>query len=300
MLEEVISYLVKKQDKYFLDCTVGEGGHSEEILTRFSGIVIYGLDRDPEILEIARNRLSVFRERFCGININFRDVSLLNINLGGELFDSVLIDLGISFFHYKKSKKGFSFSKKEKLDMRLDDTSLNAYDIVNTHSEANLADVFFRFGDERFSRRIAKKIVYEREKKPIEYSDQLAEIIANAIPTKFHPKRIHPATKCFQALRIASNNELENIQIGIPKVFSLLKKGGRLGVITFHSGEDRIVKKIFANLYKDCICPLDVPICTCSKKREINWVARAVKPSNEEVEKNPASRSAKLRVVEKI
>ena len=159
MTEEVISYLVNEQDKYFLDCTVGEGGHSEEILTRFPGIVVYGLDRDEKILKIARNRLSIFHERFHGIKINFKDILLSKIKLGGAIFDSALIDLGISLFHYKKSNKGFSFFQRERLDMRLDDQGLSVYDIINTYSEECLADIFIKFGEERFARRIANKIV---------------------------------------------------------------------------------------------------------------------------------------------
>jgi 16S rRNA (cytosine1402-N4)-methyltransferase len=300
MVNEVTNYLIRKSDKLFLDCTIGEGGHSEEILTRFSSIVLYGLDRDAKILKIARNRLSIFQNRIHLLNLNFKDVSLSKINKGGELFNSALIDLGISMFHYKNSKRGFSFSQREKLDMRLDEESINVYDIVNSFSEKELSDIFFKYGEERFSRKIANKIVVDRVKYKIEYSNQLAEIIAGAIPRKFWKKNIHPATKCFQALRIYANNELENIKIGIPKVLSVIKKGGRLGVITFHSLEDRLVKNIFNELYKDCICPKEAPICTCGKKREINWILRKISPSKEEIDKNPSSRSSKLRIVEKV
>ena len=300
MVKELNYYLIRTNDKLFLDCTIGEGGHSEEILTRFPSIVVYGLDRDAKILKIARNRLSIFHNRIHLIKLNFKDVSLFKIKKGGELFDSALIDLGISIYHYKESKRGFSFSRREKLDMRLDEDSINVYDIINTYSEKELSDIFFKYGEERFSRKIANKIVKDREKCQIEFSDQLAGIIADSIPRKFWKKNFHPATKCFQALRIFANDELENIKIGIPSVFSLIKKGGRLGVITFHSIEDRIVKNIFNDLYKDCICPKEAPICTCGKKREINWVARIISPSKEEIERNPSSRSSKLRIVEKI
>ncbi len=300
MVNEIIHYLIRENDKIFLDCTIGEGGHSEAILTRFSGITIYGVDRDAEILKAARNRLSIFQNRIHLLNLNFKDLELSKLKKGGDLFDSALIDLGISLYHYKNSKRGFSFSQKEKLDMRLDEESINVYDIVNTYSQENLSNIFFKYGEERFSRKIAGKIVKAREINKIEYSDQLAEIIAGAIPMKFRKKKIHPATKCFQALRIFANNELENIKIGLPAVLSLIKKGGRLGVITFHSIEDRIVKNIFSDLYKDCICPPEAPICTCGKKREIKWIAKVIKPSNEEIDENPASRSAKLRVIEKL
>ena len=259
------------------------------------------MDRDKEILESAKKYLEVFRERFYGVNINYRNASLEIIKKGGELFDSALIDLGISMYHYKESKRGFTFSQKERLDMRLDSESESVYDIINTYSFESLSNIFFKYGEERFARIIAKKIILERQKNPIEYSDHLAEIIAGAIPAKFKKnKKIHPATKCFQALRIYANNELENIEIGIPKIISLLKKGGRLGVITFHSIEDRIVKKIFSNMYKDCICPPEVPVCGCGKRREINWVSKLITPSENEIKLNPPSRSSKLRVVEKL
>lgn len=300
MVNEIFHYLIRENDMLFLDCTIGEGGHSEEILTRFSGITIYGVDRDAEILNAARNRLSIFQDRAHLLNLNFKDLSLSKIKKEGDLFDCALIDLGISLYHYKNSKRGFSFSQREKLDMRLDEESINVYDIINTYSQESLSNIFFKYGEERFSRKIAERIVKERAKEVIDYSDQLADIIAGAIPMKFRKKKIHPATKCFQALRIFANNEMENIKIGLPVVLSLIKNGGRLGIITFHSIEDRTVKNIFNDLYKDCICPNEAPICTCGKNREIKWIARMIKPSDDEIEQNPASRSAKLRVIEKL
>lgn len=300
MAEEIITYAIKDSDKYFLDCTLGEGGHSEKVLTRFPGITVYGLDRDKEILKVAGNRLSIFNNRFNGYNINFKDVTFENINFVNHAFDTALIDLGISVYHYKSSNRGFSFAKDEALSMQLDDESIDVARIINEYPESALADIFKRYGEERFAKRIASKIVEAREYNEITRSNELAQIIAAAIPVRFQPKKIHPATKCFQALRIYANNELENIEIGVPRVFNMLKKGGRLAVITFHSLEDRIVKRIFAQYYKDCICPPGAPICTCDKKREIKYIAKMVKPSPEEIEINPASRSAKLRVIEKL
>lgn len=300
MINEVIEYLVDDNTRYFLDCTTGEGGHTAEILRRFPAVTVFGLDRDSEILEIARNRLSIFPDRFKAYNINFTNISLNDLNLEKPVIDSALMDLGISFYHYKKSNRGFSFSNKENLNMTLDEESLNVYDIINNYNESQLVDIFFKYGEEKFSRRIAAKIVRHRENKPIETSDELATIIASAVPYKSMSKRIHPATKCFQALRIYSNNEIENIKKGIPNVLSLLKNGGKLGVITFHSLEDRTVKEIFRFMNKSCICPPESPICICNKKKEIELLSKALKPSDEEVKKNAASRSAKFRVVEKI
>ena len=309
LLTEVMTYLVGEQDKLFLDCTVGEGGHSGAVLNKRSDITIVGLDRDSQILEIAKSRLEKFGSRFIPINCNFTSLSdkilsdenlthMLQKNGGG--FDSVLIDLGISVFHYKVSKKGFSFSSEDVLDMRLSGEGISAYDVINGFSEKELADIFFKYGEERFSRVIAKNIIVQRENKMIKIAKDLSEIIETSIPKKFQNKKIHPATKCFQALRIYVNNEFENIEKGIPVILSLLKKGGRLGVITFHSLEDRIVKRIFADYYKDCVCPPNVPRCVCGKKREIDFVVKFVSPGAEEIKDNPPSRSAKLRVVEKL
>lgn len=300
MINEIIDNIIGVHDKKILDCTVGEGGHAEIILTRFPGTFIYGLDRNKEILEIARNRLSIFGERFVGVNKNFKDVKSDDLGDKNIPLDCALIDLGISTYHYKKSDLGFSFSKSEKLDMKLDNESKDVFDIINTYSEMELTEIFRNFGEERFSKKIAYNIINRRKKAQIKKSDELAEVIANAIPKKFHPKRINPATRCFQALRIYANDEFENIKKGIPNILSLLKTGGKLGVITFHSLEDRIVKRIFNELNKDCICPPESPICFCDKKKEIEWVAKMIKPSDEEINENPPSRSAKLRVVRKV
>jgi 16S rRNA (cytosine1402-N4)-methyltransferase len=184
--------------------------------------------------------------------------------------------------------------------MRLDGNGTSAYDIINGFSYDELKEIFFKYGEEKFSREISRVIVKKRQEKKIEYTDELATIITGAIPMKFRSRKINPATKIFQALRIVANDELENIKKGIPEVLALLKPGGKLGVITFHSVEDRTVKGIFAFLAKDCICPPKMPVCVCEKKKEINLLSKAIKPSLEEQRVNPSSRSAKLRIVEKI
>lgn len=299
-VKEVLTYLVSNGDRCFLDCTTGEGGHSEAILYKFPEIKVFGLDRDSEIIKVAKERLNCFGERFEGINLNFTQAGSLKDSFPGILFDSVLIDLGISVYHYKKSKKGFSFLDNEKLDMRLDNEGISVLDIVNSYTEEELANIFFRYGEEKFSRGIAKKIVKERDKNKIELASELAAIITSAIPARFKGKKIHPATKVFQALRIVANNELDNIKKGIPEVLSIMKKGGKLGVITFHSIEDRIVKKMFQELNKECVCPPEIPVCVCNKKKEINILGKVIKPSDEEIQNNPPSRSAKLRIVEKV
>lgn len=301
LLNEVISYLVDENSSFFIDCTVGEGGHSEEILRRFNAITVYALDRDKEILEVAKSRLSIFRDRFKPFNINFKDISLKKLGLDKPIFDAALMDLGISVYHYKKSMRGFSFASEEKLDMTLDNESINVFDIVNNFTEEELLDIFYKYGEEKFSKFIIRNIINARETKKITTSKELADIIKEAIPVRFRSKNIHPATKCFQALRIFANNEIENIKKGIPNVLSLLKTGGKLGVITFHSIEDRTVKEIFKKMESSCICPKEVPVCVCGKKREVNILTKkGVQPTLEEIKNNAPSRSAKLRVVEKL
>lgn len=300
LVEEVLTYLVGESDKLFLDCTIGEGGHSEAVLNRYKDVVVYGVDRDPDILGSARNRLSSFGNRFQFINSNFSLLKKDFFEQAGGGFDSALIDLGISVYHYKKSGKGFSLYEDEVLDMRLSNEGVSARDVVNGLSEKELTDIFFKFGEEKFSRIIARKIVEERSKAEITNSKKLAEIVAGAIPKKFHNKRIHPATKVFQAIRIYVNNEFENIEKGIPAVFSLLKRGGKLGVITFHSLEDRIVKNIFQEMSKSCECPPKFPVCVCNKVQTAKILGKALTPNDDEIKNNAPSRSARMRIVEKL
>ncbi|HOJ63357.1 MAG TPA: 16S rRNA (cytosine(1402)-N(4))-methyltransferase RsmH [Spirochaetota bacterium] len=297
LVNEILSFLIKEEDRYFIDCTVGEGGHSEAILNKFKNITVYGLDRDKNILSIAKERLKIFGTRFIPLNINFTDVDKLDIDFK---FCSGLMDLGISSYHYKVSEKGFTFLKDEKLDMRLSEDGLSVKEILNKYDFDRLVEIFYKYGEERFSKEIAKNIIKKRGIKPIETTFELVEIVERSVPKKFWPKNINVATKIFQALRIEANNEIENIKIGLPKILSLIKKGGRLGVITFHSVEDRTVKEIFSYMKKECICPKEMPVCVCNKKKEIEIISKPIQPSSEEIKNNPASRSAKLRIVEKI
>ncbi|MBP5448683.1 MAG: 16S rRNA (cytosine(1402)-N(4))-methyltransferase RsmH [Spirochaetales bacterium] len=307
LLSQVLANLVGERDKLFLDCTLGEGGHSEAVLQNFSNISVIGLDRDTEILAVARDRMSAFQGRFAGLNVNFADVTaddILSSPLGSQYsqnggFDSILVDLGISVFHYKISQKGFSFGVDQPLDMRLSSVGMSAADIINTWTEKQLLEMLYRYAEEKHAKLIVRRIIEKRALSPITTTKHLADIIAAAIPKKFQTK-IHPATKTFQALRIAVNNEFGNIERGIPNLMKLLKVGGRMGVITFHSLEDRIVKNIFADMYKDCICPPSAPVCTCNKRREINYIVKHAEPDDEEVKRNPPSRSAKIRIVEKL
>ncbi len=299
MCNEAISYLITDNTSVFLDCTLGEGGHSESVLTRFSGIKVFGVDRDADILKFAENRLSKFGDRFTSINSNFSQTDVITQKLSGNIPDAILVDLGISVFHYKRSMRGFTFLENEPLDMRLDHSSMSAADVVNSLEERELTKIFYKYGEEKFSSLIARRIVGYRNKTPFTGSKELADVIYDAVPKKFHGK-IHPATRVFQALRIFVNSELDHIENGLSGLFEMLKPGGRMGVISFHSLEDRIVKSYFNELNISCTCPRELQRCVCNTKSRIKWVAKMVVAGEDEIKRNPPSRSAKFRVVEKI
>ncbi|MCR5760982.1 MAG: 16S rRNA (cytosine(1402)-N(4))-methyltransferase RsmH [Sphaerochaetaceae bacterium] len=282
MKNEVLQYLVpKRENATFVDCTLGEGGHSELFLQKYPGLKVIGLDRDDAIRAKAINRLSPFGNRFEAKAAWFDEFWK---NYEGPQVDLILFDLGISVFHYEESGRGFSFRKSEDLDMRLNaHDGFSARDIVNSYGEEELANVIYNYGEERYSRRISKAICEYRKSKAIEKTDELAEIIYNAVPGEYRHRRIHPATKTFQALRIEVNGELDRIETALDNAVDALVPGGRLGVITFHSLEDRPVKWFFKN-HTD-----RVEILT----------KKPVIPTEEECMTNSPSRSAKFRVVEK-
>ncbi len=288
MHSEVLENLIIDKDKpsLFIDCTTGEGGHTAMFLKNYPMLHAIGLDRDQDIQKKAIERFREYGDRFTPVNTWFDDY-LKNAESG--IADAILFDLGISIFHYEESERGFSFRKDEDLDMRLDKSqSYSAKDIVNSYKEEDLADVIYKFGEERYSRRIARAIAEERLKKPIEKSNELADIIFHAVPREYRYGRIHPATRTFQALRIEVNKELDRITPALKEAIRVLKKGGRIAVITFHSLEDRNVKWFF----KDEAAKENPEIRILTKKPII--------PTDKETEENAPSRSAKLRVVEKI
>lgn len=298
--EEVCNFL--KPDapgQLLIDGTMGEGGHSEMFLSRFSNLRVIGLDADREIQKIAMKRLKPFGDRVdfrhTWFNDYFREYP------EQESPDRILLDLGISVFHYEKSGAGFSFSKDENLDMRLNrEEGLSAADIVNDFDEKELADLIYKYGEERLSRKIASAICRERKVKRISSSLQLAELIKSSVPPSYRYGRIHPATRTFQAIRIAVNSDLNRLDDVIRDALNVLKIGGRLGIITFHSLEDRAVKHFFREMNKQCICPPEVPKCQCGGVRIVEVLTRKpVIPTEEEVQVNAPSRSAKLRVVVK-
>lgn len=302
LLQECLELLAPEtSDPLLIDGTLGEGGHSEAFLTHFPQLKIIGIDADPAIQAKAKVRLAPFGERmqfFLGWSDAFFDAYPQNTPAPSL----ILFDLGISLFHYMESKRGFSFSAAEPLDMRINpNESLTAADIVNTYSEKKLADLLYLYAEERFSRPIARAIVAERENRPFTEARQLSETVFHAVPVRFRHGPIHPATKTFQALRIAVNSELDRLPRLLEKAFSCLAAEGKMGVISFHSLEDRIVKNFFRDLAKSCICPPEMPICTCGGvPRAALLTKKPVGPSAEETAGNAPSRSARLRVIKKL
>jgi len=312
LLSEVLEGLRCSQGGIFLDGTVGCGGHARALLEQHPDNRLIGLDRDMEALCIAAEVLHAFQDRAYLYHQRFEHFELAlrqyfeennpDFNFPGTCLDGILLDLGVSSVQLDTPERGFSFQYSARLDMRMNQhDSQTAYDLVNTASAEELADIFFQYGEERQSRRIAKKIVETREHAPIETTTQLAELVADAIPKRFHPRHIHPATRVFQALRIAVNGELHELADTLERAVPFLKPRGRIGVISFHSLEDRIVKRTFQKLAKECLCPPDFPVCVCGHTASLTLLSR--KPliaTNEEQRQNPRSRSAKLRIAEKI
>lgn len=308
MLEEVIRYISPKSPGVYVDATVGSGGHAEKILKESSpkGKLI-GIDIDPYMLSVAGRRLKKFGKRCILIENNFLNLGELLSRLNITEADGIIFDLGVATEHFMLPERGFSFQREGPLDMRLSPGGkLTALHIVNEWEPEELAGILRQYGQERRARRIVKSIITERKRKRITTTSQLAKIIERATfpyrkKSKVPGYRIHPATKTFQALRIAVNNELKNIEEALPVAVDFLKTGGRLCVISFHSLEDRLVKDTFRSLAKTCICPPEVPMCICGRKPKIKVVTKKpVVPKEGEIDENPRARSAKLRVVEKI
>lgn len=306
LLNECLDYLSPigesfEKNALMIDSTLGEGGHSFNFLSKFENLKIVGLDADKVIQAKARERLSCFGDRMNFFNGWFNDF-YANYPSEYEKPDLILFDLGISVFHYEKSDRGFSFRYDEKLDMRLNaESEKSAADLVNELSENELADMIYLYGEEKLSRRIAKAIVDARSGGKIESSKALAEIIWNCVPANYRYGQIHPATRTFQALRIAVNGELKRLPKALSDAFACLKPGGKMGVITFHSLEDRIVKNYFRNLGKQCVCPPEVAVCRCGGSECAELLTRKpICPTEEEIKANSPSRSAKLRVIRKI
>ena len=285
-----------------IDATMGEGGHSYAFLSRFPDLSIMGIDADPSIQAVARQRLAEFGNRaqfYQGWAQDF----FADYPAGLARPHTVLADLGISLFHYKKSGRGFSFSDSEMLDMRLDSShGSSAKELLMRMSEQNIADILYNNAGERYSRRIARAIVRERQQGGgITTAAALAELVERAVPASYRYGPIHPATRTFMALRIEVNQELFRLPDLLEGALEALEPGGRLGVISYHSAEDRIIKNFFKMKNRNCICPPQAPSCTCGGQRKINILTRkGVTAGETEIKRNPPSRSARLRVAEKV
>lgn len=302
LLDEVIEGLNIKKDGIYVDGTLGGGGHSQYIAKKLSSGKLIGIDQDQEALTKAREVLKDYAENVILVHDNYENIKNILEDLGIEKIDGILLDIGVSSHQLDEKSRGFSHNKDALLDMRMDKTnSFTARELVNTYSEKELEEIIWNYGEDRWAKRIAEFIVEARKEKAIESTMELVTVIKKAIPKGARRGGPHPAKKTFQAIRIEVNRELEVLKDSIPKMVETLNIGGRIAIITFHSLEDRIVKNSFKELYKDCICPPEFPQCICDKKREIEIITRKpITPSKKEIKENPRSRSAKLRIGEKI
>lgn len=299
MLQETVEALQIKPSGTYIDGTAGGGGHSSEILKRLTSGRLIMIDQDPDAI-------AFLKEKFRGaknvdiVNDNFSNMDVVAKNLGISAVDGILLDIGVSSHQLDTPQRGFSYHYDAPLDMRMSQSGLSAYDVVNDFSEDDLVKIIFTYGEEKFARSIVRAIVLNRAERTIETTLQLAEIVKSAVPFKARRDK-HPARKTFQALRIFVNSELDVLRAALEKAFALLNKGGRLVVITFHSLEDRLVKKCMAEWCQGCTCPPDFPVCVCGKKTHAVLVSRkALEPTQDELATNKRSRSAKLRVCEKL
>ena len=298
LLNESVEALNIKPNGIYLDGTAGGGGHSFHIASRLKGGKLIALDRDPDAIIAAGERLKGLPAQV--VRSNFKDFDKVLDEMGIQGIDGMLLDLGVSSHQLDEAQRGFSYHHDAPLDMRMAQQGTTAADLVNTLSANEIADILFRYGEEKFSFKIANAIVAERQKSPITTTGRLAEIISSAVPAAAR-RDGHPARKSFQAIRIAVNGELDALQEVLKKAFYRLNKGGVLAVITFHSLEDRMVKLAFAEFTKGCTCPPDFPVCVCNKTPDGKLVSKKpILPSDEEIKNNARSRSAKLRAIERL
>ena len=302
LLDECIEALAIKENGIYVDGTAGGGGHSYEIAKRLGGGMLIAIDQDAAAIEAATNRLAPFGDRVKVVRDNFSNLASVCESLGVAKIDGLLLDLGVSSYQLDTAERGFSYMADAPLDMRMDKrAALDACRVVNEYSEAELKRIFWEYGEERFSGRIAARIVAQRNQQPILTTGELVQIIKSAIPAGMREGGSHPAKRTFQAIRIEVNKELNVIAPAIDSAVKLLDEGGRIAIITFHSLEDRIVKQKFAELASGCECPRDFPVCVCGKRPELRQVNRKpILPSAEELAENSRSHSAKLRVAEKL
>lgn len=300
LLEESVKYLRAEEGGIYADGTLGGGGHSYRILSQSDCSRLIGIDQDIEAIGAAKERLKEFGDRVTYVNRNFCEIKSILDDLGVEKIDGAVIDLGVSSYQLDNAERGFSYMHDAPLDMRMDRrVALSAYEVVNSYSAEDLTKIFYEYGEEKWSKRIAEFIVDRRKDKPVETTYELVEIIKAAIPKSARLEGGHPAKRVFQAIRIEVNGELRILENALRDFASSIKKGGRLAVITFHSLEDRLVKKTFASLAQGCECPKEFPVCVCGKKPVAKVLTRKpILPSEGELSENSRSKSAKLRVIE--
>lgn len=295
LFDEAIKALDLTENKIIVDGTAGGGGHSGEIAKRAKRVI--SIDQDPDAIAVLNERLGD-KENVTIVHDNYSNIKNIISNLNIEKIDGLLLDLGVSSFQLDTAERGFSFHKDAPLDMRMSKSGLSAYDVVNNYDERQLADIIYRYGEEKFSRRIAANIVKARAKKPIETTFELVDIIKSSMPQKAM-RDAHPARRTFQAIRIEVNAELDVLKSTLEDAFDILAPGGRIAIITFHSLEDRIVKEQFAKWCQGCTCPKEFPVCVCGKKPK-GKTFKSISPSKEELEENPRARSSRLRIFEKF
>ena len=285
LFDEAIKALDLNENKIIVDGTAGGGGHSGEIAKRAKRVI--SIDQDPDAIAVLNERLGD-KENVTIVHDNYSNIKNIISNLNIEKIDGLLLDLGVSSFQLDTAERGFSFHKDAPLDMRMSKSGLSAYDVVNNYDERQLADIIYRYGEEKFSRRIAANIVKARAKKPIETTFELVDIIKSSMPQKAM-RDAHPARRTFQAIRIEVNAELDVLKSTLEDAFDILAPGGRIAIITFHSLEDRIVKEQFAKWCQGCTCPKEFPVCVCGKKPK-GKTFKSISPSKEELEENPRAR----------
>lgn len=298
LFNETIDALNIKSDGIYVDCTAGGGGHSNALLQKLTTGRLIAIDQDPEAIENLKNRFKG-NDRITIVHDNFVNIETILSNLGIDGVDGVMADLGVSSHQLDTDERGFSFHKDAPLDMRMSMEGMSAADFVNNASQQDLQRVIYTYGEEKYAQSIARNIVKKRAEKQIETTFELVDIIKDSMPMK--AKRDgHPARKTFQAIRIEINGELDKLDRALDGMFDVLNPGGRLAVITFHSLEDRIVKKRFASFCEGCTCPSDFPVCVCGKKPRGKLPFKSISPSNTEIEENFRAHSSRLRAVEKL
>lgn len=302
LFDETLDSLNIKDGGVYVDGTLGGGGHSRGILERAKNVRLIGIDRDIEAIGAASERLSEFGENVTLVNNNFSNIKQILNKLNVDKIDGAVLDLGVSSYQLDNAKRGFSYMHDARLDMRMNPSDeLSAYEVVNSYNEEELTKIFYEYGEEKWSKRVAEFIVEKRKIKPVETTLELVDIIKAAIPKKVRVEGSHPAKRIFQAIRIEVNNELGILKQTVSDIVDVLKPGGRISVITFHSLEDRIIKKAFLDLAMGCVCPKSFPVCVCNRQPIVKIISKKpILPTSKEENENPRSKSAKLRVAEKL